>query len=242
LQPRCARARPSYGASAEEQKAAEALAATTVLRDGAQRARVVCFTPAQRRAALLLGAGLSVPKFAASQLQPVLQGLGAHFDVHADSVPSARDVPADSRLRAELTPLGEGLRLRLVVTPFGPDGPRTAPGHGRSRMIAAVRGEPLAAQRDLEAERRNVAAVIDPCGMLGAWAGGATEFDMGDARMRSRCSRRCRGWRSQTMAAGRAVSVTPVGLLQLGVQVRSEHDWFTLAGGVQVDESLVVRL
>jgi superfamily II DNA or RNA helicase len=236
---------PPYGASAEEQRAAEALAATTVLRDGAQRARVVCMTPAQRRAALLLGAGLPVPKSAMSQLQPVLQGLGAHFDVHADSAAGARDVTAETRLRAELTPLGEGLRLRLVVAPFGPEGPRVSPGHGRSRMIAAVRGEPLAVQRDLDAERRHAVAVFDTCGMLATPIDAAAEFDVTDAHDALALLEtlpRLDAVLALDWPAGRAVSVTPVGLGHLSVQVRSEKDWFALAGGVQVDESMVLGL
>ncbi len=236
---------PAWTSVAEKQ-AIEALASTTVLRDGPQRARVVRFTPAQRRAALLLGSGLAVPKGAMSQLQPVLQGLGAHFQVHADTAAAARDVPADSRLRAELTPLGDGFRLRLAAAPLGPDGPRLVPGHGRPRMIAAVRGETVAVQRDLEAERRHLGAVLDACPQLAAAAIGEAEYALDEAddalAVIETLPRLQQAVAALDWPAGRAVSVASAGLGQLGVQVRSQRDWLAVDGGIQIDEALVLGL
>jgi hypothetical protein len=56
--------------------------------------------------------------------------------VHADSLQAARQVSSDSRLRAELSPVGDQLSLRLVVTPLGPDGPRLPAGSGRLQLMA----------------------------------------------------------------------------------------------------------
>jgi superfamily II DNA or RNA helicase len=233
-------------ADASEVKAAEALAGLSVLRDGPDRARLVRFTPAQRRAALLLGAGLSVPRSAAAQLQPVLQGLAAHFQVQADHLPGARDVAAAATLRAELTPRGHGLRLRLSVAPFGPEGPRLAPGQGRVRLIASVRGETLGAQRDLDAERRHLAALLDACPMLGPPPeGAAAEFELEGAEESLALVEALSASpavESLDWPAGRPLSVAPVALSQLQVRVRSQRDWLSLEGGVRVDESLVVGI
>ncbi|MEJ8851889.1 DEAD/DEAH box helicase [Variovorax rhizosphaerae] len=231
--------------NAGETRAAEALASTTVIREGAQRARVVRFTPAQRRAALLLGDGLNVPKEASNLLQPVLQGLGAHFQVHVDSLPGGRDVPAQSALRAELTPLGAGLRLRLVVAPLGPEGPRTVPGHGRARMIAAVGGQPFAAQRDLAAERRHLASVREACPLLGGTEIGPAEFEILDAEDALdvlEALPQLEAVQALDWPAGRPVTVSSVGLAQLRVRVHGDRDWFALDGSVQVDEAQVLSL
>ena len=236
---------PRY-ADASEVKAAEALAGLSVLRDGPDRARLVRFTPAQRRAAQLLGAGLSVPRAAAAQLQPVLQGLAAHFQVQADHLPGARDVAAVTLLRAELTPRGHGLRLRLTVAPFGPEGPRLTPGQGRPRLIASVRGETLGAQRDLGAERRHLAAVLDACPMLGAPPeGAAAEFELEGAEESLALVEALAASpaiESLDWPAGRALSVATAALPQLQLRVRSQRDWLSLEGGVRVDESLVIGI
>jgi superfamily II DNA or RNA helicase len=233
-------------ADASEVKAAEALAGLSVLRDGPDRARLVRFTPAQRRAAQLLGAGLSVPRSAAAQLQPVLQGLAAHFQVQADHLPGARDVSAAATLRAELTPRGHGLRLRLSVAPFGPEGPRLAPGQGRPRLIASVRGETLGAQRDLAAERQHLAAVLDACPMLSPPPeGAAAEFELDGAEESLALVEALSATpavESLDWPAGRSLSVASVALGQLQVRVRSQRDWLSLEGGLRVDESLVVGI
>ncbi|MDH3461950.1 MAG: hypothetical protein OEM00_13475, partial [Burkholderiaceae bacterium] len=236
-----------YVYSVAEQKERDALRSITVLRDSPQRARLIRLTPAQRRVAQLVGSGLTVPKAGAEQLQHVLHGLGAHFQVHVDELQAARDVPAETPLRAELAPQGAGVSLRLVVAPFGTDGPRVAPGSGRARMIAAVRGETLAALRDLAQERAHLESVLDACPML-------TPSQPGDAS----CE-----WLIETpddalalveqlhvlpavgaldWPQGRAIRVDTAALSQLRVQVRSASDWLTLQGGIAVDESLVFGL
>ncbi len=234
---------------AGERKEAEALRLLSIVRDSASRARVLRFTPAQRRAALLIGEQLTLPKAARGPLQDVLQGLGAHFQVHADELnlaDGARDVPADATLRAELAPVGDGVSLRLVTAPFGPKGPRVAPGYGRARMISAVGGETLAVQRDLAQERAHLDSVLDACPMLDALpASGQAEWAVeapDDALALVE--------RLPTLAAvgaldwpqGKALRVDSAGLSQLKVQLRSGRDWLGLQGGIEVDEGLVAGL
>jgi len=234
-----------YGASAGEQRAADALGAITVIRDGSQRARVVRFTPEQRRAAMLLNDGLIVPKSASEQLQAVLQGLAAHFEVHADAGLDARDVAAISSLRAELKPAGDGLHLRLVVAPFGDDGPRCVPGHGRSRMIATVKAQTLRAVRDLAVEQEYVDQVLQACPLLAAAGDDIAEFEVlnaEDALSVLETLSKLDYVQALDWPAGRAVSVVPVELRQLRVQVRAEREWFALSGGVPIDEAQVLGI
>ena len=101
-----------------------------------------------------------MPATAESDLQQTLQSLAAHFQIHSDHTEASREITAESRLRAELAPIGESLMLRLVVAPLGVDGPRLMPGSGRARIMAAVKGETVGAQRDLKAERAGLDAVL----------------------------------------------------------------------------------
>jgi superfamily II DNA or RNA helicase len=233
-------------ADAGDVKAAEALAGLSVLRDGPDHARLVRFTPAQRRAAQLLGDGLSVPRSAAAQLQPVLQGLAAHFQIQADHLPGTRDVVAPTTLRAEMTPRGHGLRVRLVVAPFGAGGPRLTPGQGRPRLIATVQGETLGTQRDLAAERQHLAAVLDACPMLGPLPeDAAASFELDGAEESLALVETLAALpaiESLDWPAGRALTVAPVGVGQLQLRVRSQRDWLALDGGLRVDDTLVLGI
>ncbi|MGA1327725.1 MAG: SNF2-related protein [Rubrivivax sp.] len=237
----------SWALTTAELREIEALQTVTVMRDGPQHARLIRLTPAQRRVAQLLGkTGLTLPREAAPALQSLLQGLGTHFQVHADEAPAGREVPADPRLRAELQPEGDGYALRLVVAPLGEDGPRLNPGVGRTRLVAAVKGETLGAQRDLDAERAHLEAVLDACPMLGASSGGAvaawTVDDPELALMLIETLNRLSAVAALDWPKGKPVRVDTAGIGQLGVQVASGQAWLELQGGVQVDETLVASL
>jgi len=232
--------------SAAEQKEADALRVLTILRDGPQHARLVRLNAAQTRAAQLIGAGLEVPKAAAGQLDEVLRSLGAHFQVQSDTTAAAREVPAESRLRAELTPEGDGVALRLVVMPFGTDGPRVNPGSGRARLIAKVGAETLGVQRDLAAERSHLETTVDACPMLtppladapAAWL--VEQPDQALAlleRLHTLNAVMALDW-----PKGKAIRVDTAGLGQLQVNVRSGSEWLALQGGVTLNEQLVVSL
>ncbi|WP_310463740.1 DEAD/DEAH box helicase [Sphaerotilus sp.] len=232
--------------SAADQKEADALRVLTILRDGPQHARLVRFNAAQTRAAQLIGAGLEVPKAASAQLDEVLRSLGAHFQVHSDTTAAARDVPTESRLRAELTPEGDGVALRLIVMPFGTDGPRVNPGSGRARMITKIGDETLEVQRDLSAERSHLETTVDACPMLAppltdapaAWL--VEQPDQALAlleRLHTLNAVMALDW-----PKGKAIRVDSVGLGQLKVNVKSGSEWLALQGGVTLNEQLVVSL
>lgn len=236
-----------FATNSAERKEAEALRMITVLRDSPQRARVIRLTAAQQRAAQLVGKTLVLPKSAQAELQPALHGLAAHFEVHADEIVATREVEADARLRAELTPQGEGIVLRLVVAPLGLDGPRLTPTHGRARMIAAVRGETLGAQRDLGAERQNLEHVLDACPMLDVpprqatsleWVLEAPEDTLALLEILSTLD----VLSGLDWPKGKAVTVRTVDTPGLRVSVAGAHDWFALSGELRVDEHAVLTL
>lgn len=238
-----------WPSSATEQKELEALRLVTVLRDGPQRARLIRLSAAQKRAAQLIGDKLVVPKDALSQVQTVLHRLGSHFQVHADVAQSptqVRDVAADARLRAELSPQGEALNVRLVVAPLGTAGPRLAPGQGRVRLMAAVDGETLGAQRDLALERSHLEAVLDACPMLQALPDhGPSEWLLetpDDALALLERLPTLNALSGIDWPQGKAVRVDSAGVGQLNVQLRSGREWLALQGGVAIDEGQVVSL
>lgn len=236
-----------FAITSEERKEAEALRMITVLRDSPQRARVIRLSAAQKRAAQLVGKQLVLPNSAQVELQQAMQGLAAHFQVHADTVEAAREVPADARLRAELTPHGDGVALRLVVTPLGLDGPRVTPAAGRAHMIAAVRGETLGAQRDLAAERRHLDTVLDACPMLEPPAPKAAMLEWLLETPEEALELLERLPTLDAIAGidwpkGKAVKVIAITPEQLHVEVKSGRDWFALGGGVRVEEDTVLNL
>ena len=231
----------------EDRRARQSLRAITVVRDSPQRLRVIRLTPAQKRAAHLLSTRFSVPAAAQDELQQTLQSLAGHFQIHSDHAEAAREVEAESRLRAELSPSGDSLTLRLVVAPLGADGPRLMPGSGRARVMAAVKGESIGTQRDLPAERAALDAVLgmfdflEPpergdvsCEWLVAQPDHALELV---EKLPQLPSVHALDW-----PRGKPVRVITLGAAGVTLNVKSERDWFRLQGEARLDEGLVFKL
>jgi superfamily II DNA or RNA helicase len=243
-----------WAGSEAEQKELDALRLVSIWRDGPQRAKLIRLTASQKRVAQLLGpTGLDIPRQGAAQLQEVLTGLGSHFRIHADdaqTAQAARELPAESRLRAELQPVGDGLQLRLVAAPFGADyataGPRLIPGRGRARVVATLKGESVGVQRDLTLERQHLEWVLDTCPMLDELPPDAPCEWLLDAaddalalveRLQPHTSIVALDW-----PQGRPVRVSSGALDQLMLKVKTHENWLALDGKLKVDEELVVGL
>jgi len=236
-----------YRMEAEERRAVEALNLITVLQDSPQRIRVIRFTPAQRRAAVLVADKLKIPANAEAELQKTLHALTGHFQIQSDHAEAAREVEAQCRLRAELAPAGEGLSLRLVAAPLGEEGPRLMPGTGRERLMAALRGEGVGTQRDLKEERRHLDAVLDALPFLVPPAKGdlVAEWrveEPEEALSLVEILPQLPAIAAVDWPKGKPVRVVTVDSKQLALTVRSERDWLSVSGQVKLDEGLVLEL
>ncbi|WP_201208980.1 SNF2-related protein [Rhodocyclus purpureus] len=231
----------------EQKREIEALNLITVVQDTPQRIRVIRFTEAQKRAASLLGERLHLPVSAEGELQKTLRALTGHFAIQSDHAAAAREVVAESRLRAELSPAGDGLILRLVVAPLGEDGPRLLPGSGHEQIMAAIAGEAVGTRRDIRSERAHLDAVLDALPFLSAPGQGAivAEWLVEDPEQAL-----CLVETLPQLAAvagvdwpkGKSVRVLPVDSAQLAVSVRSEREWLRVSGEARLEEGLVLQL
>ncbi len=236
-----------YVEDPDERREALALRLITLVQDGPQRLRLVRFSPQQQQAAQLVSGRFAIPANAPGaqdEVEKTLRALATRFQVHADSAQATRQVDSDSRLRAELSPTGDQLSLRLVVAPLGPDGPRLPPGSGRTRPMAVIGSETVGTERDLAAECRHLEAVLDALPFL-ANSDGADEWLIEDPEEALGAVEKL-----PTLPAiaavdwpkGKSVRVIPVDTRQLGVRVSREHDWFRLSGEATLDEGLVLQL
>ena len=237
-----------YCSDETERKELETLRYVSVLRDSAQRVRVIRLTPAQRRAAQLVSGRFSVPASAQADLQAALGALAGHFNVHSDEAAAAvRQVPGDALLRAELSPAGDGLMLRLVVAPLGPQGPRLMPGRGRARVMAAIGGESIGTERVLATEQAHLESVlavltfIDPPGPTDVaceWV--VEEPDLALSMVEQLPG--LAGVAAIDWPRGKAVRVSSLDSKRMQVSVRSERDWFRVEGSATLDEGRVLSL
>jgi superfamily II DNA or RNA helicase len=234
----------NYYETAEDRREAEALRLISVVRETPQRFQVIRLTAAQRRAAQLVSGRFAVPAAAREELKQSLEVLARHFQVHSDSAQATREVAPETRLHAELSPAGEDLLLRLVVAPLGSEGPRLPPASGRQRIMAPIGAETVGTQRDLNAERASLDAVLDALPFLeDPEMQGGCEWLVSDPEEALAMVEILPGLPAVAAVEwpkGKPVRVMRVDGAQMGLVVSAERDWFRVAGEAKLDDGLVL--
>jgi superfamily II DNA or RNA helicase len=212
-----------------------------LMHDGPERARLLRITPAQLRVAELVSQGWQVPVAARTEMDAALRVLASHFQLASDA-DAGHEVPAISTLRAELTPQGDGISLRLVAAPFGDFGPRLAPGLGRARVTTVHQGLTLSTQRDLAAERAHLLALVNAVDWLDdgdhVWA--LTEPDQALAVVETLAGL-APGIVSE-WPKGKSLRVKTVTAAQVKLSVASKGNWLEIDGEIAIDGGEVLRL
>jgi superfamily II DNA or RNA helicase len=222
-----------------------------IVRDSPERARLIRVTPAQRRVAELVSQTWTVPVDASAELDAALRVLTGHFVLHSDAA-AGEPVAADSRLLAQLQPRGEALRLTLAVRPFGDFGPTQAAGQGRSRLMTLHHGVSLATERDLDAERRHLAAVLERLPFLagaaddmphdGTWQLEEPEQALAAVHELGLLAGTAAAVRALEWPQGKPVRVLAPEAKAFATNLASRRDWFELQGELRLDEGRVLSL
>ena len=214
-----------------------------IVRDAPDSARLIRINPAQRRVAELVAKKWAVPVDAKAELDAALKVLAGHFQLHSDAA-AGQAVESESRLRAQLSPVGDGLQLRLLVQPFGSFGPAVLPGAGRARLIALHEGLSLSTERDLAAERTHLEAVLDALPFLAGSDNGDASWLLEDPEAALAVVEQLPQLPAVSALdwpRGKPVRViTPPGAMQ--VSVGSGANWFAVDGELRIDEGRVIGL
>jgi superfamily II DNA or RNA helicase len=215
-----------------------------IVRDAPDRARLIRIGAAQRRVAELVSKRWAVPLDAKAELEAALRVLAGHFQLHSDAA-AGQAVACESRLRAQLSPLGEGLRLRLLVQPFGTFGPTVPPGRGLARLLTLQAGLSLSTQRDLAAESGHLEAIIEALPFLRDAQSDDTTWLLADPEQALAVLERLPllpGVAGVDWPRGKPVRVMSVAPAAMRVTVTSGADWFGIDGDVRIDEGRVIGL
>ncbi len=205
------------------------------------RVRLVRVTPAQLRVAELVTQGWHVPVSAKDELAAALRVLATHFQLASDAE-AGHEVPASDVLRAELTPRGAGIELKLMAAPFGGFGPRLAPGAGRERVTTVHQGATLFTRRNLRQERARLLALTAALDFLDdgvhAWALDDPEQALAAVEA---LAQQAPGIVSE-WPKGKPLRVRTVTAQAVRLNVASRGDWLEIDGELALDEGEVLRL
>jgi superfamily II DNA or RNA helicase len=212
------------------------------------RYRVVEFPAKILAVQAIVGArGLIVPEAARDQLVglvrrnhpalPVRDEIGAVADAAIEGVATPI---------LQCTPYEAGLKLNLVVRPFGAEGPAYVAGLGGRSVLATIAGRPLRATRDLDAELAQRKALIESCPTLRDRVGSDThELILEDLEGCLELLVELAALQEPATIEwpeGRKLRVSAVLPQNMKLRVARDRDWFSVEGSVALDRDQVLEM
>jgi superfamily II DNA or RNA helicase len=212
------------------------------------RYRVVEFSRRMLAVQEILGAnGLIVPFSARDQVVAMVRRNHPTLPIRAEIAEATQ--PGTEGISApvvQLVPYESGLKLSLVVRPFGAEGPAYVAGLGGRSVLASVGGEQRRANRDLPAELAARSALIASCPTLrdraGADAHEVVVEDLEGSLELLVDLQACLSTVSVEWPDGRKLHVSPVAPDKLKLRVAQDRDWFSVEGTVGLDEDQVLEM
>ena len=221
-----------------------------VRREGQARLRVIKAGTAHRRISAIIGPrGLRVPAAAFEEAGKVIERLSHLVTVQSDigiSQTLAEDVVADGRLRVHLMPSGAGMKIEMLVQPFGEAGGYYRPGAGAQTIVADIGGKRLRTTRTLAHELAQEDMILQGCPALRTAAENEGIRQLEDIvdclefllQLEEFADRVVVEWPQ----GGRLRVRGQAGMSNLGLRIKSSGDWFSLEGELRVDEDMVLDM
>ncbi len=159
------------------------------------------------------------------------------------------DVPAtpgDATPAIQLQRRGDGLKIRLGVRPFGAGGPFYLAGQGGASVLVSINGQRQRVNRDLDAEKNAVNALMRACPAMLAWgiSDGECEIEaLEDVLEFLEQVQAYTGPVTFEWPEGEALKVSQtVSAQKLSIKLTQKRDWFEVSGKIEIDEGLIVDM
>jgi len=137
---------------------------TVLLKETQTRYKLISLTPEQHSIIRLINQGITIPVKGKAKLIEAVSSLSAVITVHSDfdeGNAAIKSIDADSRIRIQIVPIGDGLKAQMFAKPLGSEPPYVKPGRGGKVVYGMVAGEKCQAARNLNAENANALKLIN---------------------------------------------------------------------------------
>ncbi|MDQ2803196.1 MAG: DEAD/DEAH box helicase [Pseudomonadota bacterium] len=212
------------------------------------RYRVIEFPQQMLAVQEILGRrGLTVPRNARDRVVELVQRRDPALPIRAEIEALAQEV-LEGRAEpvVQLVPHEQGLKLTLVVRPFGAEGAAYIAGLGGRSVLASVGGQQVRANRELPRELAERAALVEACPMLRDRLGtDAHEVVIDDLEGALELLLELQAYTGPVALEwpeGKKLNVSPVAPDKLRLRVRQDRDWFNVDGTVAIDEEQVLDM
>ena len=197
------------------------------------------------------GGMLQIPRKAQKRVLEVVEHLAGVVPVHSELGLKESDIPkieGDPRIFVQLLPIGDQIKLELLVKPFTTAPPYFKPAHGRENVLATLDGERKLALRDFNQERNKLKELLESCPLLAQSLDEEYECLLEEAEDCLQVLVELGPLRE----AEQVVVEWPRGEKfrvsyqadsdQLFLNIRKKSDWFALEGELKLNEKEVVKM
>ena len=215
-----------------------------------KRLRIFKFNDIQKQVATILSEQDIFPLASLKRIKEIVSSLSSIIPVHSTIDGTATLTPiasiaASPLIYAQLEPLGEGLKVRFCVKPFGPNGPSYNPGKGEAEVFTEIAGQKLHTRRNLNLEATEYSEVLEACPIfVGIISEDATAiFNTPEQSLDLLLNLKD----IDNLIIEWPLNVKPKKVVSASFnnftfKVRSNNDWFTLEGELKIDENHVIDL
>jgi len=213
------------------------------------RIKLVSLDPKYQAIADILGTEASFPASAKDKIVQVMDALAGDITIHSDiegGSDSVAEATSDSTLHVQLSPLGQGLKVSMVVFPLGEEGPAYPPGSKGKNVIARVGGIQMKTTRDLEVEKELALNLINGCPTFasaeenqGEWLFPGVEESL---ELMQELRTQEEGVVLEWPEGKPFELVGNVSFDNCKLNIKGGGDWFAMTGQVVVDEHLTLEM
>ena len=168
-----------------------------------------------------------------------------HSDI-AEGTAAVKSIEADTRIRVQIVPIGDGLKAELFVKPLGSEPPYVKPGKGSKVVYGIVNGEKCQAIRNISKENANSDKLTDDVAQ-------AFDADLTEEAVTFSDSYECLSLLEIINKHSEiAILEWPEGerfrmkksasFANLQLRIKGKGQWFELDGDLNVDEETVLSL
>ncbi len=220
-----------------------------IIRETQTRSRIISLTPQQQKVVQMIHQGIVVPKKGKEKLLKTISQLSSVMSVHSDLVQESGDLKtleADSRIRLQIVPMGDGLKAEMFVKPFNTEPPYFKPGKGGKVAYGTVGKEKYQALRNIEVEMNHAARVNNAVNELldTDLVNEAVHFhDPYECLELLDIANKYRDIAVVEWPEGERFKLRKYASLgNLHLNIKGKNNWFEMDGSLQVDEETVLSV
>jgi superfamily II DNA or RNA helicase len=191
--------------------------------------------------------GLTVPRDMRERVAALLGEANPAVPIRSEladiDVPAT---PGDTTPVMQLQRRDDGLKIRLGLRPFGAGGPFYLAGQGGSSVLVTANGQRQRVNRDLDAEKTAMEALIRACPAMLSWGINGNECEIEALEDVLEFLEQVQAYTGPVAfewPEGEALKVSrTVSAQKLSIKLMQKRDWFEVSGKIQVDDGLVVDM